>query len=260
MSIADLIESMAAAGAPVAAIVLAVRELEEREAVDADRRAKAAERKRRERDRKRDCRATVAGQSCDIPPSPLLSPTPPNIPPISPQTTPDRVREPAIEQAPVSVPDHGTLSQELAEAAGTALVNPASSPGLLVLSDPMNWIRNGCDLEADILPAIRARCSRARPNSIRSWSYFTEAVYQARDTRMKPSPAPHETSHDRSARYPDFHRTAGHDAILAAVDRAFGINDEAGTRQVAPGADERGGTVLDFSSPQRASTAWGMRP
>lgn len=83
MSIAGLIEQMAAAGAPIDAIVLAVRAVEEGTAVEAERRARATERKRRERDRKRDGHATVTGQSPDTsgyPPSPPSFPTPPNTP------------------------------------------------------------------------------------------------------------------------------------------------------------------------------------
>lgn len=83
-------QQMADAGAPMAAIVLAVRAIEERDQADAERRAKAAERKRNERERRRlereelkrqsrDSHATVTGLSGDpyldgSPPSPLLNP------------------------------------------------------------------------------------------------------------------------------------------------------------------------------------------
>ncbi|MBS1184225.1 MAG: hypothetical protein H6Q99_4105 [Proteobacteria bacterium] len=234
MSIARLIEDMAAAGAPIGAIVFAVREIEDRDAVDAERRARATERKRRERDRKRDGHATVTGQSLDTPQcppsSPPLSPTPPNTPPISPQTTPD-AREPApelaIEPMPVSEPDGETLGRQLADAGGRALAKPASSPGLLVLSGPINWIRNGCDLQADILPTIQARCSRARPSSIRSWSYFTEAVYQARDTRLKPAPEPNLVRPSRTSRPA---AASPHDLLIAALARQAGAYPEPGGR------------------------------
>lgn len=72
MSMSDLIQSMADAGAPMEAILIAVRALEARDNADADRRAKAAERKRLERAR-RDGHATVTGQSQtkkEIPPTP----------------------------------------------------------------------------------------------------------------------------------------------------------------------------------------------
>jgi hypothetical protein len=87
MSIAGLIEEMAAAGAPLDAIVIAVRAVEEGNAVEAERRARATERKRRERergrDRTRDGHATVTGRSPDMPRPPSFPHTPKH-PPISP--------------------------------------------------------------------------------------------------------------------------------------------------------------------------------
>lgn len=106
MSIADLIRSMAAAGAPPEAIAIAVEALEAGAARDADRRAKQAERKRKSRLSK-DNSVTVTGQSrgmdrtvtavsCD-PPSPNdggdnsdspeinLNPVPPIVPPAPPK-------------------------------------------------------------------------------------------------------------------------------------------------------------------------------
>jgi hypothetical protein len=62
-TLSQLIADMAAAGAPMDAILLAVRAIEARDIADADRRAKAAERKRNERARNKD--GTVARQSQD---------------------------------------------------------------------------------------------------------------------------------------------------------------------------------------------------
>lgn len=240
MSIARLIEDLAANGAPIDAIVIAVRAVEEGQAVEAERRARATERKRqqreRQRDRKRDGHATVTGQSSDTPRPPSFPHTPKH-PPISPQTTPDEARD-AVSKAgsetqfvsmptsgPISEPDGATLARELADAAGRALAKPASALGLLVLSDPMNWIRNGCDLKADILPTIQARCSRARPSSIRSWSYFTEAVYQARDNRLKPAPEPNPVQPSRTSRSTSrLAAISPQDAILAGFARRAGAH------------------------------------
>lgn len=74
------------------------------------------------------------------------------------------------------------LSDKLCEAAG--ITDETKSVGLLVLSEPLNWIENGCDLELDILPAIR---SRARPG-ITSWAYFRKPVYEAKAAREAPPP------------------------------------------------------------------------
>ncbi|CAI9406572.1 hypothetical protein ANOBCDAF_01470 [Pleomorphomonas sp. T1.2MG-36] len=243
MIIAGLIEQMAAAGAPLDAIVIAVRAIEEGSAVETERRARATERKRRERererDRMRDGHATVTGQSRDTPRPPSFPHTPKH-PPISPRTTPDEVRddvsEPGSEPVSASIPTSGptlgsisepngeTLGRGLADAAGRALAELASAPGLIVLSEPMNWIANGCDFQADILPTIRARCSRARPSSIRSWSYFTEAVYQARDNRLKPEPEATLAQQSRSFRTSRPAATSPQDAILAAFARRAGAH------------------------------------
>lgn len=66
MSIAALMQQMSDAGAPMEAILIAVRAIEAKEMEIADRRAKAADRKRSERLRKRmsrDGHATVEGRS-----------------------------------------------------------------------------------------------------------------------------------------------------------------------------------------------------
>lgn len=46
-----------------------------------------------------------------------------------------------------------------------------------------DWIAEGLDLEADILPAIRTRTAKARATPIRSWDYFTEAIRSAHRRR-----------------------------------------------------------------------------
>lgn len=61
MNYADLIEEMASDGAPIQAIIRAIRALEAKDAELAERRAKVAERKRRQRDKG----AAVTGQSRD---------------------------------------------------------------------------------------------------------------------------------------------------------------------------------------------------
>jgi hypothetical protein len=69
-------EQMAAAGAPLEAILLAVKALEARDHIEAERRARAAEKKRNERERKRQSqgsRGTVASMSPDPFPNDLYS-------------------------------------------------------------------------------------------------------------------------------------------------------------------------------------------
>ena len=74
MSIADLIRQMSALGAPSEAIALAVEAIEQAQGAAVDAQAKVEEkraierdRKRRQRERSRDSHGTVTGQSRDSP-------------------------------------------------------------------------------------------------------------------------------------------------------------------------------------------------
>lgn len=75
------------------------------------------------------------------------------------------------------------LSEQLCEAMG--VTDETKTPGLISLSDPLNWLQEGCDLEADILPTLRS--IRARKKNIQSWGYCSKAVFEARDRRLAPS-------------------------------------------------------------------------
>lgn len=141
------------------------------------------------------------------------------------------------------------LMSRLLEAGGEALANPASAPGLLVLSDPIRWLDGGCDLETDILPTIRARCSRAPPGSKRSWSYFSEAVFQARDVRLNPAPEPQHGNRSRQSTFDKpASRRSGSDALMAALAAEIEQPDVRGLdRARDPGADFAGGPILDLT-------------
>lgn len=90
MSISDLMEAMAKAGAPMEAILLAVRAIEAKDAEISARRANDRERKQRQRAKVRNEDGTVTGQSRDkdgtVTDTPLPSPSP-SFPP-DPQTNP----------------------------------------------------------------------------------------------------------------------------------------------------------------------------
>ncbi len=109
MSMADLMEAMAAAGAPMEAIVIAVRAIEEKDAILAAKRAV-------ERDRKRKQRGTVTGQSRDtdgtVPgqPSPQSPPlkSPPDPQKITPPLTPQPL---GMARAKFAAPDGVTAEQ-----------------------------------------------------------------------------------------------------------------------------------------------------
>jgi hypothetical protein len=80
------------------------------------------------------------------------------------------------------------LETKLLDACNGAAANPAASPNIMVLSEPIKWLEGGCDLDLDILPTIRARAHKLRPGSVKNWSYFTQAVADAKASREAPMP------------------------------------------------------------------------
>ena len=68
------------------------------------------------------------------------------------------------------------------------------------------WLAAGYDLDADILPVLRARTLRKRDSPIRTWAYFTPAITKrhaqrtaqttkpkgARETESVPKPTAYE--------------------------------------------------------------------
>ncbi len=116
------------------------------------------------------------------------------------------------------------VSRRAREAVGDAIADPAKAPGVLVPSDILAWLKNGADLDLDILPAIRARSARASPGSIRSWAYFREPVMQAKARREAEIETP-EVDHDRTDKATSNtarHRSAFSDA-LRELDGCEGI-------------------------------------
>ena len=97
----------------------------------------------------------------------------------------------ARAQAPATADafDYENLQTFLTASAGKALADPAKSPGLLVIGEVRGWMQNGCDLQWDIGPAIRKVAARTKPGRVNAWAYFREAVFEARDLRVKRSPA-----------------------------------------------------------------------
>jgi len=80
------------------------------------------------------------------------------------------------------------LETRLFEAANGAAANPSVAPNILMLSEPIKWLEGGCDLELDILPTVRAKAHKMRPGSVKNWSYFTNAIADAKAARLAPMP------------------------------------------------------------------------
>jgi len=107
-----------------------------------------------------------------------------------------------VEWPPESPPDRRYLDRlgGLLRHVGGKALNQAA-PNLMVLAPilALGSPGNGpiCELYADIIPTIAARCAKARAGSISQWGYFTEAIREARDRRLAGAPATQEFSHER---------------------------------------------------------------
>lgn len=55
---------------------------------------------------------------------------------------------------------------------------------------PEMWIREGADLERDILPTVRSVGARQHGEKIRDWKYFNQAVSNAKARRERGLPPP----------------------------------------------------------------------
>lgn len=76
----------------------------------------------------------------------------------------------------------------LMEACEGALDNPANCMGLLTSTTPIMWLESGCDLDRDVLPTLEAAGKKHHGKRIRSWDYFTGAITEARDRRLRGLP------------------------------------------------------------------------
>ena len=119
------------------------------------------------------------------------SPTPPKEKTTSPSSTVEfhnlaQQQPRARESAALPVPDD--LSNRLIEACNGSLDNPVNCMGLLNVSTPLMWISQGCDLELDVLPTLRAAGQKYHGKRIRDWSYFTGMVADAKAKRERGLP------------------------------------------------------------------------
>lgn len=71
--------------------------------------------------------------------------------------------------------------------AALRITDETKLPGLLILSEPYHWVTNGCDIDLDILPTLRA--IGAKGKRLSGWAYCSKAVFEARDRRLAPAPA-----------------------------------------------------------------------
>ncbi len=83
-------------------------------------------------------------------------------------------------------------------AAGGPGLCPASRAAITGTADVIDgWLREGIDLEADILPTIAKRTTQIRISPIRTWGYFTDVVRAARQARLRREADPRITAQHR---------------------------------------------------------------
>lgn len=173
MSLARTVDAMVAAGCTAEQVAAVVRAHEaERQEKDQVRRAKDATRKRMSR--------MSRGQAVTAQDTPLF---PPNKEP----PTPQEINPPYTPRCAANARDPlESRVGDMLDALG--VTDETKSAGFLSLSEPYRWIAGGCDVDLDVLPALRG--IRARGKAPRSWSYCTASVFEARDNRLLPPPEP----------------------------------------------------------------------
>jgi uncharacterized protein YdaU (DUF1376 family) len=77
--------------------------------------------------------------------------------------------------------DPHELYEKLTEAANGSLYPLAI--GLHAVAEPLMWIRQGADLDLDILPVIRDIAHKVEPQSISTWSYYARPVARQKKRR-----------------------------------------------------------------------------
>jgi len=108
------------------------------------------------------------------------------------------------------------VRSKLLSVGGVALSETAT----LVLSEPLRWLREGCDLDADVLPVIAARCRGQPRDRFKNLSYFSAAVFEARDRRLSPAPIREPRHAEHQPR-----KSTVHDRIGAILGRQSGGGD-----------------------------------
>lgn len=195
--IASALKHMLAAGMDHDAIVAAVAEMEAMTIAD----AQAERRRAKDRERKRLRNSAESADSVEMVSPKEKSPTPPKE--ITPSTLRCDARDPLAGRA-----------NDMLDALG--ITDETKTAGFLILSDPYRWIMGGCDIDLDIIPALRA--IRAKGATPRSWAYCSGAVFEARDRRIAPPPAVQQ----RTATGPPSQarpRNAGESARLELIRR-----------------------------------------
>lgn len=94
----------------------------------------------------------------------------------------EQTSKPSAQQQEAAREKFDELEAKLFDAAGIAGFRAERHPRLVDLSPILALIERGYDLDADILPVIRAK---ARNKTFSSWSFFTDAIIEATAAKRK---------------------------------------------------------------------------
>lgn len=184
-------------------------------AILADAVSAEEERKRKDRDRKRERKSGAdPGNSTETPGNhPGNSGNPPPKENIKPPTN--------YTGGGAGARDLENLFAQLCEAAGGAIDD--TRPRMEILSEPRAWLAAGADLHADVLTTIRALSAGKANRSIRSWTFYTQAIADARERRLSGLPPANPVNGNTH------HAQSGKRGVSAV---AFDIADEIRRKQI----------------------------
>lgn len=92
------------------------------------------------------------------------------------------------------------MAGRLSRRGGAGLDKSAESPLRKTASEILKWIDAECSLLGDVLPVIESRTAQARPTPLRTWSYFTAAVLEAKSRRLAEANLPKENRNEQDRR------------------------------------------------------------
>jgi uncharacterized protein YdaU (DUF1376 family) len=75
----------------------------------------------------------------------------------------------------------------LIETINSPWLDMSKSGGLQSPAEIARWVTQGCDWSLDVVPTIQAIMAK-RKSAVGGWGYFTNAVFEARDTRLREGP------------------------------------------------------------------------
>lgn len=121
--------------------------------------------------------------------------------------------------------DLASSMKRITDAAKPVLRDGGMSAGLMGTSSEIaKWLQAGCDVDADVLPVIKAAVAKGAV--INSWKFFSQAIVDAKASRDTPLPSAvvrgshHETDRNRPAR-----NLSIRERTLAAIERGSAIAD-----------------------------------